>query len=490
MKFQRVRGTRDFYPEDMAIRNWIVEKWRQVSLRNGFEEYDGAIFEYLDLFKAKSGDEIVGQLFHFRTRGDDELAIRPEMTPTLARMIAARAQALPRPIKWFSLPRVCRAERPQRGRLREFFQWNVDIVGVDSEIADAECIFVAVDLFRDVGLTPADMVMKINSRALLAALLTARGFAPERHPEIYVVLDKRDKLEPEAYVEMLGKVTRDEKERADVDAIVKATGEEGLAAIERLVAGNDAAEVEFTRLKKVFGLLGVMGVGDYCAFDMSIVRGLAYYTGVVFEGFGRGGLQRAICGGGRYDELLKVVGGPPMSGIGFGTSDVVIQDVLNDLDRLPPEARETGRTDLFVMDADKALFDVVVELVARLRRQGWRAEFSYRRQNIGKQFKQAAGRKAARAVVVGAEYEARKAVSVKDLATGEQTEMSLEAFLADPMGTGSGSGRRLTPVAPGFRAAGVGRGGFPGTGESVRAARSSISPVGAGGRIIEARWLC
>ncbi|MEP0842849.1 MAG: ATP phosphoribosyltransferase regulatory subunit, partial [Phycisphaerae bacterium] len=155
MKFQNPKGTRDFYPEDMAVLNWIMDGWRRVSLRNGFEEYEGPIFEYLDLYKAKSGEGIVSELFHFEDRGGRALAIRPEMTPTLARMVAARAQSLPRPIKWFTLPRLCRAERPQRGRLREFFQWNADILGADEVLADAECIFTALDFFREAGLTPA-----------------------------------------------------------------------------------------------------------------------------------------------------------------------------------------------------------------------------------------------------------------------------------------------------------------------------------------------
>jgi len=428
MKFQAVKGTRDFYPEDMAVRNWILQAWRDVSLRNGFEEYDGPIFEYLDLFKAKSGEGIVSELFHFVDRGDRELAIRPEMTPTLARMICAKAQSLPRPIKWFSVPRVCRAEKPQRGRQREFFQWNADIVGVDDVVADAECILVVLDFFRYVGLTPADCVMKINSRSLLAALLTAKGFAPERHADLYVVLDKRDKLPPEAYAEVLDKVTRSAEERSDLETIVQARGESGLRDLATLGRGNEAAEAEVARLRSLFDTLALMGVGDYCTFDMGVVRGLAYYTGVVFEGFGRAGLQRAICGGGRYDHLLQALGGPPMSGLGFGSSDVVILDLLNDLGRLPASAKVTSRLDYFVIDAEMSLFPVVIELTARLRRAGHGAEFSYRRQAIGKQLKQASTRQAAKAVIVGAEYRDRKALVVKNLATGQQSEVPLDGF--------------------------------------------------------------
>ena len=432
MKFQAARGTRDFYPREMAIRNWIVDAWKRVSVRHGFEEYDAPIFESLDLYRAKSGEGIVSELFHFVTRGGTELAIRPEMTPTLARMIAARANSLSRPIKWFSVPRLCRAERPQRGRLREFFQWNIDVVGVDDVLADAECIFVALDFFREIGLTPDDMVMKINSRSLLAALLEARGIDRDQHDAIFVVLDKRDKLPEEAFIEAVGKIARNNDEKTSLLAIGQAAGEEGLASMVKLAAGNAAAEAELARLNELFGLLGTMGVADYCTFDMSIVRGLAYYTGTVFEGFSTGGLRRAICGGGRYDQLLEVLGGPPMSGVGFGTSDVVIQDVLEERDRLPPEACASGQVDFFLIDADRALFEKVLEMAALLRHQGVSAAFSYRRQAVGKQLKQASGNGARFAVIVGSELTERGVVGIKNLETGKQVDMDAETFLADP----------------------------------------------------------
>ncbi|GMU22389.1 MAG: histidine--tRNA ligase [Phycisphaerae bacterium] len=433
MKFQNPKGTRDFYPEDMAVRNWIMDAWRRVSVRNGFEEYDGPIFEYLELYKAKSGEGIVSELFHFQDRGERDLAIRPEMTPTLARMVNARAQSLPRPIKWFSVPRLCRAERPQRGRLREFFQWNIDIVGPDEPLADAECIFTAIDFFREVGLTPADMVMKINSRSLLSALLSAGGFPAERHAELFTVLDKHDKVPPEAFEELLAKVTAGDDERSRIRSICGARGPEGLESLAAAARGNEPAEAELARLRSLFGLLARMGVDEYCAFDMGVVRGLAYYTGVVFEGFAKGELQRAICGGGRYGQLLEVLGGPAMSGIGFGTSDVVIEVVLEELKRLPESVNRPRVADFFLVDADPGLFSEVLTLAAQLRHKGLTAEFSYKRQGIGKQLKQASGR-AARAIIVGQEFTQRRVLVVKDLTTGEQTEVSLEAFLANPPG--------------------------------------------------------
>jgi histidyl-tRNA synthetase len=277
------------------------------------------------------------------------------------------------------------------------------------------------------------MVMRINSRSLLSALLVAKGFDVERHAALFVVLDKRDKLPPEVYAAELAKVTRDDTERESLNIISQAKGERGLADLAAMAEDNEAAAGELARLRSLFEMLAVMGVGEYCEFDMGVVRGLAYYTGVVFEGFAKGTFQRAICGGGRYGQLLEVLGGPPMSGIGFGTSDVVILEVLTELKRLPAEVKAGKRVDLFLIDADESLFKEVVRLAAELRRRGLRVEYSYRRQGIGKQFKQAASANANRVVIIGAEFKERGVLAVKDLATGQQVEVPVEAFLADPL---------------------------------------------------------
>ena len=191
-----VKGTRDFYPDQMRQQQWLIEAWRRVSLRNGFEEVGGPVFEYLELYTVKSGEGIVSELFSFEDRGGRQLALRPEFTPTLARMINQKINSLPRPIKWFSMPRCCRAERPQKGRLREFFQWNIDIVGADSILADAESIYTAIDYLRSVGLTSDDVEARISSRSLLAAMLLAQGFAEDHLNGLYTLLDKRPKVSP------------------------------------------------------------------------------------------------------------------------------------------------------------------------------------------------------------------------------------------------------------------------------------------------------
>lgn len=432
-KFQAPRGTRDFYPRQMALRNWIADCWRRVSLRNGFVEYDGPTFELLDLYRVKSGDEIVSQLFHFTDRGGREFALRPEMTPTLARMVAARAQSLPKPIKWFCLPPMFRAERPQRGRLREFVQWNIDILGEADVIADADCIFVVVDLFRELGLTPEQVMVKINSRALLAAILRARGFAEETLDRVYAVLDKRDKLPDEAFVEVVEELSGDDgRKKTTLLALGDAKGPAGLDSMAALVAGDQDGLRHHRDLVRTLELLGAMGVGGYCTFDMGVVRGLAYYTGIVFEAFGKGGLQRAICGGGRYDQLLSNLGGPPMGGVGFAVSDVVIEDLLAEFARLPdPCPTET----FFLIDADPALLDRVLSLAAELRRRNVPAVFSYKRQSLVKQLKQAAGRGAARVIIVDKQTSDRDLVAVKDMRSGVQVSLPVAALLNDPFQT-------------------------------------------------------
>jgi histidyl-tRNA synthetase len=430
MKFQAPKGTRDFYPADMAVRNYIFDRWRAVSRRHGFVEYDGPIFETLDLYRVKSGDEIVSELFHFEDRGGREMAIRPEMTPTLARMVAERANALAKPIKWFSMPRLCRAERPQRGRLREFFQWNIDILGEDAAIADAECIFVAADFFRDLGLAPNQVQVRINSRALVAALLDAARIPAERLPAVYAALDKRDKVPVEAFREMLAKLELDMGQQDFLVEIGDARGPEGLERIAARLGDHEAGRAHVARVREVFELLGQFGVAEYCSYDMAVVRGLAYYTGVVFEAFGLGGLRRAIAGGGRYDNLLREVGGPPMGAIGFATSDVVIQDVLAEFSKLPDWAE---KTDIFVIDAASECFKDVLSLVGALRAAGYDAQFAYARQNVGKQFKMAANRNAQRVAILDGEFAKTRVIQVKDMATGKQVQMPLEQFQKEPL---------------------------------------------------------
>ena len=251
MEIPAVKGTRDFYPDTMAVRNRIIDAWKQVSVRNGFAEYDGPIFEYLKMFQIKSGEEIVEQLFSFTDRGGRQLAIRPEITPTLARMVNRQIRSLPLPVKWFSVPRLCRAERPQKGRLREFFQWNIDIIGVDSVLADAEVIFTTLDYLREAGLTNKDIKVKISSRKLLAAFLKSLDIAQEKFESIYAVLDKKARVPADAFEQML------EEEIQDKDKIKKVLDFMSVASIpelKSLIRLPDEELAAYTEIKNLFGL--------------------------------------------------------------------------------------------------------------------------------------------------------------------------------------------------------------------------------------------
>jgi len=430
MKIQRVRGTRDFYPEDVAVRNAIFDAWRRVSIRNGFAEYDGPLLEHLDLYRAKSGEELVGQIFTLNSRAGEELALRPEMTPTLARMINARVQSLPRPVKWFSIGPFYRGERPQRGRLREFYQWNIDIVGSDDLLADAECLFVVADLLREIGLTASDVVIRINDRRLMSAIFRAVGIPAEHHAQAFAWVDKADKMDPgalaAAWNESLGSFV-------SFDALWPLLAIDSWAALQsssdRVLARADV-EDRRSDVGRLFSLIQDFGITEFCDFSMRVVRGLAYYTGVVFEVFDRKGARRALCGGGRYDNLLAALGGPNVSGVGFGMGDVILTELLEDRHLTPPGR---GGLDVFVVVADESARSEALRLVAGLRGRGVVTDFSYRRSPVGKQMAVAASRGAARCAIVGTETRERQCVSIKEMTTGRQVECRVEAFLAEPM---------------------------------------------------------
>lgn len=419
MKIPSVKGTRDFYPPQMAVRNFINDGWKAASLRNGFVEYDGPIFEYLQMYQIKSGDEIVEQLFHLTDRGGRELAIRPEITPTLARMVNQQVNALPRPIKWFSSPRLCRAERPQKGRLREFFQWNIDILGVDDVLADAEVIFCALDYLRSVGLTSADVVVRISSRKLLAALLLHLGIAADKLETLYPILDKKAKLPAETFEDMLVKAIDSAQTVKTILDLLAAHSADDIRHIVPDVASNETTQAALDELRQIFEYLKAMGVGEYCRFDMSIVRGLAYYTGMVFEVHDAVGDLRAVCGGGRYDNLLRDFGGPSLSGTGMGMGDCVLEILLRERGLLT-DAMFQRKLDYFVACTSAELMPKTLDIVARLRSSGASTEFSYKAGNLGKQLKQADACGAQKCLILGQEYLAEQKIVLKDMASGEQ----------------------------------------------------------------------
>jgi len=436
MKMQPVKGTRDFYPPDMARRNWIIDGWKKVSVRNGFEEYDGPILEYLKMFQIKSGDEIVEQLFSLKDRGSRDLAIRPEITPTLARMVNQQINSLPRPIKWFSVPRLCRAERPQRGRVREFFQWNIDIIGVDDVLADAEVIFCTIDYLQEVGLKPDDIVVKISSRKLLAAALKKVGIAEKDLDCLYTVLDKYRKIPFDTFEKMLAEQVPDPGMAKKIMDFMSVPTPFDVA---KIVGTNAEVEDAIQELALLKDLLEQMEVWQYCDFYPSIIRGLAYYTGAVFEVHDVEGELRAVCGGGRYDNLLRDFGGPAVPAAGMGMGDCVLEILLRRkglLDKQLPKRQ----LDYFVACIPNITFDdeegnvkstpedEAIKLTAKLRRLGFRTNFSYKFTNLGKQLKQASEQNAKECIIIGEEFNKGQLV-VKDMATGKQELVDLDKFL-------------------------------------------------------------
>ena len=418
-----VKGTRDFYPEDMAIRNWIAGVWRNVSTRYGFEEFDGPIFESLELYTQKSGEEIVNQLYAFEDKGGRALALRPEMTPTLARMVIARAATLRKPTKWFSISRCYRYERPQRGRFREFFQWNIDIIGVKEPAADAEVIAAAVDSLREMGLGPSDVVVKIGDRKLLGALLSSVGIEGTRQIDVYTTIDRMTKLPQEKGRQLLSELDLGRKAE---EKILAATAAKGIDEVRELAQQESNTKEAFAELDTLFALFSDYGIADFCELDLSVVRGLDYYTGIVFEIYDKGRELRAICGGGRYDALISTFGGPPMPAAGFGLGDAVIQELLAEKGLLPKFARAV---DFFAVPITKDEIGIAARIVQALRRKGRRAEYSLSPGSMRRLMREADASAAKWTIIVGPDEIKEGAVALRDMGTGVQRKVSLEDAL-------------------------------------------------------------
>ncbi len=334
MSSSALPGFRDFYPEDLARRAHIFRAWRAVAHKYAFVEYDGPPLEQLELYTKKSGDEIVGQLYNFTDKGNREVTLRPEMTPTFARMVGAKASALRKPVRWFSIPQLFRYERAQRGRLREHFQLNVDIVGETSEVADAELLAVAVDIMRELGLTHEDVRARVSDRRLLSGVLEALGVTAEQRPAVFGVFDKIARQPREVSAE---KLTNAGIAPALVERVLTLASGTTFAELQKEFGAAPAARESIAAFARYLDYCDALGIGAWVTLDLSIVRGLAYYTGVVFELFDARGELRAICGGGRYDELLKAIGGTDLPALGFGMGDVVLGELLTERNLWPAD---------------------------------------------------------------------------------------------------------------------------------------------------------
>ncbi len=434
---QAPSGTRDVYPLDAARRRFMTESWRRASILHGFEEVDGPTFEHLDLYTVKSGEGIISELFSFtRTGGEKTYALRPEFTPTLARLFAAKAGSLPKPTKWFTLGAFFRAERPQRGRLREFLQWNVDMLGDDSPAADAEVIATCVSLLASLGLTPKDIRVKVNHRYALQQWLVQRGLEIDRHADLFKLLDQRGKLPDAEFTKGLAAFGFN-AEQAEIfsKGVVRLTVDDPA----HRGPGPSPEVIDLTFFAQAVTPLAQqftqMGIVDWIDFDMSVVRGLAYYTGMVFEVHEASGAERAIAGGGRYDNLVELFGGPKTPAVGFGMGDVVLALVLQDRGLMPTDAalmEQAGfAPDIFVISNGQPESDELVRpLCAALRRAGLHARHTYKAtKNVGKLLKDANDSGAKFVAIV----ENAQLATLKDLHSGQQDQAPTPISLVPEM---------------------------------------------------------
>lgn len=409
---ERLPGFRDFYPEPVPhaelssadARQYIFDKWRVTARQYGFREYDGPPLEPLELFTTKSGDEIVGQLYNFKDKGDREMSLRPEMTPTLARMAAAHERNYKKPFKWFAIPQLFRYERPQKGRLREHFQLNADILGESDVSADAELIALLIDTLRSFGLTAEDFVIRLSSREAWHDYFTRNKGEPSRELEFYQIVDKLERDEPEVSAEKL-----------------KALG----FSFDEVNGFVKAGEPTDT-LRQIIQDLEARGMNDYVRVDYGVIRGLAYYTGTVFEAFALKENLRAIAGGGRYDNLVKLISGGKvqMPALGFGMGDVVLLELIKARQLLPSFE---GSIDIFCIIEDAELRAPSLKLISDLRSSGISVDYSLGNVKPDKQFKRAQELKVAQSIKLEKAESGGLQVRLRNMRTREEQRFSVEA---------------------------------------------------------------
>jgi histidyl-tRNA synthetase len=408
-----VKGTRDFYPDDMAVRRWMFDIIRDVSTRFGYQEYDGPCLEFIELYAAKSGEELVKeQSFVFTSRGGEDLTMRPELTPTLARMVAQKQYELPLPLRWWSIGPMWRYEKPQRGRTREFFQWNIDLIGTESVAADAEIVAVAATFLKEAGLSPDQVQIYVNNRRLMDSAFSRLEIAKEMRQKVFKLVDKLDKLSPQAW-------------RAT--ALENGLSEAQVAGLTEVLNNQDLWQ-ESDELVAFFDLIGTFGVEDYVTFNPKIIRGLDYYTGTVFEAFELGGKSRAVLGGGRYDNLVGDVGGNRLPGVGFAMGDVVIELVLRDAGVIPVQLGQ--KPQVLVTVFDETTLPESLKAAVTLRDEGLRVVVYPDADKMGKQFKFADKLDIPVAVILGPDELANGQAAVKNLKTREQVVVSREEMAA------------------------------------------------------------
>ncbi len=416
LSFEPPRGMRDFYPEDMVWRNRVFDAWRQASVSFGFQPYDACVVENLALLQRKSGEEVSEQIYHFEDKSGRKLALRPEMTPTLARMIAAKQGQLAFPVKWFTVAQCFRYERMTRGRKREHYQWNMDIIGEESVSAEAELLAAVALALKNMGMPANGYRIHVNNRALLSEMLAASGIAANHHAAVFLALDKRGKIEDTEIRDLLI------KEGLDETAIAKTFDLLSVQTLEQAAARTQADSPAVKALRDLFELATIYGIADRLVFDISVIRGLSYYTGIVFEAFDTERKFRAIFGGGRYDSLLTAIGGQPTPAVGLGFGDVVVVEVLKEL---LGETAATEKRGVIIGYMFPEQREVATALARRLREAGEAVELMLAKQKPKQFFARASASPAADAIFIGPDDVTNGCAKRKNLTTREEKEIAL-----------------------------------------------------------------
>jgi len=417
---QPVKGTRDFFPEEMRLRNWLFEIWRSASVQAGFEEYDTCVLEHEDLYIRKAGDEISKQLFSFEDKSGRRLSLRPEMTPSLARLVLQHNKSLSFPIKWFSMPQCFRYERMTKGRRREHFQWNADIIGQPHIFAEAEILMLLISACESMGLTKKEFNVFINDRRILNAILTQINVPEELHSTVLVILDKRDKISSEALVAMLEDTGMSAKQVGQLNEFLSNTDLKDLE-------GNLSDTTGVEQLHSLMDMMDTAGCSGYLKFDISIVRGLSYYTGAVFEVNSPEKKHRAICGGGRYDSLLSAFGGETVPAVGFGFGDVVVLDVLKEMGRFPELPRKLDYT---IIPFANEQVGIALKIAAELRMRGSVVDCNFSMRKMKKTMRQANESGAAKAILLFPEELAEDKVVIRDMILHEQKPVKIADLIS------------------------------------------------------------
>lgn len=413
---QPYKGTRDFYPEEMRFRQWLFENLRQTVSAYGYEAYDGPMLEPFELYAAKSGQELVNeQLYSFEDRGGRKVAMRPEMTPTLARMVAARSNQLSKPIRWYSLPNLWRYERPQRGRLREHWQLNVDLLGLSSEAAEVEVVQIAIDILRNLGASSFDFEVQLSHRGLINDLFNrVLKLQPEQTTAVARAIDKRAKIPAEKFEELLQEAACSTEQISTLKHFLDAP---------LLEIGEVYGESEgYLAMCRFFDGVNALGLGPVCRFNASIMRGLDYYTGTVFEVYDKHpDNRRALFGGGRYDNLVGMFGQTQVPGVGFGMGDVTLKDFL-EVHGLMPELQSHVDVLMGLFDAD--MLTTSQALARQLRAEGLRVEAVLQPQKLGKQFQYADKKGIPLVIMIGPDEATTGQATLKNLRTGAQQTLA------------------------------------------------------------------